>query len=194
MPSIDILLRITTLVLFFLRELYWKLLEQKADKEKPKIQTPTRRGSIEQIIFRITLLLLIFQLIGLQLFPFPHNSLIQFIGFIAVCISVVISILARKQLGVNWAHGKDYQIKKNQELITSGIYSYIRHPIYLGILLSYTGAEIVAHSYLSVIFFFIFFAGAYMQGKREEKILLGQFGKKYEEYMKRTKMLIPYLI
>jgi protein-S-isoprenylcysteine O-methyltransferase Ste14 len=94
---------------------------------------------------------------------------------------------------LNWAHGGEYQVKNNQELVTIGIYRYIRHPIYLGVMLAYGGGQIVAGSYLSMVFLVLFTYSSIVQAKKEEKLLLQHFGQEYEDYMRKTKMLIPFV-
>lgn len=133
------------------------------------------------------------QLLGFSLFPFPYGMAVQCVGFVMAFTGVVISVMGRRELGVNWAHGGEYQVKNNQELVTTGIYRHIRHPIYLGVILAYVGGQIVAGSYLSIIFLLLFMYSSIVQAKREEKLLLHHFGEKYEDYMRQTKMLIPYI-
>ncbi|MBI5452967.1 isoprenylcysteine carboxylmethyltransferase family protein [Candidatus Gottesmanbacteria bacterium] len=106
---------------------------------------------------------------------------------------MAISVSARRVLGTNWAHAAEYQIKKDHELVTSGIYKYIRNPIYTGLVIAITGAELVAKSYLFIFFALFGFWVAYIQAKREEKILQEHFGKEYSDYMKKSKTLIPFI-
>ena len=78
--------------------------------------------------------------------------------------------------------------------MASGIYRYIRHPIYLGLTLSWIGAEMVVGSYLCVSLFALFLV-FYIQGKREENnFLRSSFADEYHAYMKHTKMLIPFVL
>lgn len=194
MYLLDIELRAVTIISFIYRKVYWQSMEKYADREKPKMRTITKNERIEHIIYRLLWILPGLQLLGLQIFPFPHNIMIQIAGFILVITGLIIGISARKKLGTNWTHGAEHQIKKNQQLITTGIYYYIRHPIYFSIILSIAGAEIVAESYLSILFLFFLILSSYFQGRREEKILLEHFGNKYEIYKQKTKMLIPFII
>lgn len=194
MLSLDIIFRLLTIVLNILRVLYWLVTKRKANKEKPKETSFTIQGTLERYIFYAAWIVLGVQLLGLDILTFPHNIFIQTVGFIVSVIGILISILGRQELGTNWTHAGEYQIKKNHDLITTGIYRYIRHPIYAGVFLSLIGGELVAESYLVFFFFIISFSAAYYQGKREERILLKHFGKKYEDYMKKTKMFIPFII
>ncbi len=83
--------------------------------------------------------------------------------------------------------------KVSPELITGGPYAYIRHPIYAGILLAVLGSAI-GQSVLWAIPLFI--AGPYFvySARREERWMAEQFPFEYSEYMKRTRMLIPFIL
>ena len=108
-------------------------------------------------------------------------------------LGFLISLSARISLGANWAHGAEYQIVKKQELITRGIYKFIRHPIYMGLLFAIIGIELIAHSYLVIPAVIAFCIGMYRQSKKEEKLLIKHFGSQYKDYMRKTKMFFPLL-
>jgi|ADKI01.1.fsa_nt_gi Putative protein-S-isoprenylcysteine methyltransferase len=87
------------------------------------------------------------------------------------------------------------EIQKEHKLIEKGLYKYIRHPSYLGSIISLTGLSIAFESLLSLIFSLILSSIFY--GYRinvEEKELIKIFGNGYLNYIKRTKKLIPFLI
>lgn len=184
-------LRLGTLILLTIQWLYWIVKLKEADKRKPKKQFTSFRPIAEKLIGRVGNLIIIIELIGVKIFPFPPNLSIRYIGFILVIAGVITAISARRKLDSNWTHAYDYQIKRKHTLVTDGIYQYIRHPIYSGIIFTSLGVQLVVQSYL---FFFALLAlpWCYYWGKREEKILLSHFGIKYNNYMKKTKMLIPY--
>jgi protein-S-isoprenylcysteine O-methyltransferase Ste14 len=192
--TFNFLFRILTLIIYFLWSAYWLISANEADQQKP-------RNPSNQIAYRfirrwftpIIEAVLVLQLFGLQIFPLPsYTFLLQIIGFAIVVVGVSVSISARKTLGANWTHAYDYQVKREHALITNGIYSYIRHPIYTGLYIALIGGELVAQSYVVLLFIFLF-VGGYWQARQEEKALLSHFGNAYKAYMKRTKMFIPYL-
>ena len=81
---------------------------------------------------------------------------------------------------------------KNHTLITTGAYRYIRHPIYFGTNILLIGAELVAGSYI-FIFYCLLFLYDYYSARQEEQLLVQHFGKAYEDYQKKTRMLIPFI-
>lgn len=187
-------IKIVTTFIFAYWQIYWWVTERQANRKKSKTQPRTWKSKVRYAIARIFPILIFFQLFGIIVVEFPRNIPLQIVGLLLVILGVFTSISARKTLSHNWTHAAEYQIKKDHELVTKGVYRYIRHPIYAGLLVAYTGAELILQSYLFIIVFLVIFLLIYIQGKQEEKILLKHFGKKYEEYMKKTKMLFPYVL
>lgn len=189
------LIRILAVAIFVVWTLYWFVSGRSADREKPKARNIAflHRDNLRRLFLRIAEAILIFQVLGLPLFQIPNaSSSMQIIGLVFIIIGASISISARKSLGSNWAHAFEYQVKNKQELVTSGIYKYIRHPIYAGVILGFTGGELVAKSYL-VFIVLILIPAAYHQAKLEENLLVEHFADEYKKYMKRSKMFIPLL-
>ncbi|OGK18124.1 hypothetical protein A3G67_01595 [Candidatus Roizmanbacteria bacterium RIFCSPLOWO2_12_FULL_40_12] len=186
--------RVAAIVLLVIWQFIWIVTEQLDKKKKPrtkKITLPSRlyRGSITLV--GLLGVLQMFDVVSI--WTFRQTQQTNLIGLTLLLIGFLISLSARISLGANWAHGAEYQIVKEQELITKGIYSVIRHPIYTGLFFAIIGIEILAHSYLVIPTGILFFLGIYSLGKKEEKLLAKHFGSKYKEYMKKTKMFIPYL-
>lgn len=188
--DINLILRIATLLLLIIWRLYWFLSEKKALIKKPK--TKTGVGYFEKILIGVTGGYLFINLIGFVIFPF-NNLFFEIIGFIFVLLGFAECVIARKILDTNWTESYEYQIKKGHELITDGIYKYVRHPIYGGILIMFSGSLIVAGSYTFLGAFIVILIGIEIFAKREEKLLTQYFGKKYTEYMKTTKKFIPFI-
>lgn len=119
------------------------------------------------------------------------SSLWQGVSIFFLIGGLVIAIAARKTLGDNWS--SRVVIKKDHKLIVRGVYAYVRHPIYSGVLCMCAGTlmNLDLNSGLS-IFVFIFLLLLF-KSKREEELLLEYFGKEYSEYMARTKMLVPFV-
>jgi protein-S-isoprenylcysteine O-methyltransferase Ste14 len=84
-------------------------------------------------------------------------------------------------------------IKENPELVTSGPYRYVRHPIYTGVLLALLGSTLVAGPWWLIVFVIacIYF---FYSAKQEEKRMLAAFPDTYPAYMQRTKMLVPFVL
>lgn len=111
---------------------------------------------------------------------------------VALCVAgAVLAVLARVHLGRNW--GMPISRKENPELVTSGPYAYVRHPIYGGMMLAMLGTAIGA-SFFWVVPLVLFGGYFVFSARREEEIMLAQFPVQYRAYMQRTWMLLPYVL
>jgi protein-S-isoprenylcysteine O-methyltransferase Ste14 len=194
--SFDFIFRVGAILIYLYRWFYWWITEAEANKEKPKneaVDTLLNRSTVIRFTTNLGQAFLIFQLLGLTVLPIENANIIpQSIGFLLIVLGTSLGISARKTIGTNWSHAAEYQVKKKQELVTSGVYAFIRHPIYAGLVLSFIGGELVAKSYVA-FFGILFFIGGYYQARLEEKLLTAHFGESYKTYMKRSKMFLPYL-
>ncbi len=184
-----------TILCFVIQYIYWYVSAWKTEQSKPKSKAKISLSSImRSLILPLLQVCISIQMVKQPILYFPYAPVfLPFVGLLLTVTGLYICIIARKTLGDNWTNAYEYQVKPRHELITSGIYSVIRHPIYLGLTLMLIGGEMVAGSLL-FISFFAFFLVFYVQGKREEKLFLSHFGKRYAEYMNRTKMLIPQVL
>lgn len=196
MSDIGTSLQYATLFLLVLWRLYWDITEKRAEREKPRKREEMSLFHKKNLSMFVTIgafLPVVFQLVGLEILPFAfENQLIQLLGFGLVLAGWIISIRGRYDLGTNWARSYNYQIKEKQQLITTGIYKYIRHPIYSGIMLMFIGSELIVQSYLVFVYVLLFY-GAYKQARWEETLLVSHFGNEYKNYMKQSKMFLPFL-
>lgn len=193
MLNTDTIIRIVTVVLFAARFVYWIASKQTSDTAKTPLQTTSFKQWVRTRTIMTMWILMCVQIAGLQFWQFEQSLAIQLLGFILASLGVWVSFAARKELGANWTHASESQIKNRHALVKTGIYAYIRHPIYLGLILCFVGGEIVAGSYVFVLFLVALSVLSYAQALAEEKILTGHFGTEYTDYMRSTKMLIPYV-
>lgn len=84
-------------------------------------------------------------------------------------------------------------IQENHQLITSGIYSRIRHPVYLGSILAVFGMVLIFPTTFGVAFAILFTAILAHRMSLEEKLLLKYFGSVYQEYSSKSFRLIPHI-
>lgn len=186
--------RICGISFFCIIFLYWYIGSISAQKEKPKAIQKSFWIHLKKTSNWVSLVFVCVQLAGVSVLPIPASYAFAFqvIGFMVMSIGCGICIWARYLLGANWVGGYEYQIKNEQILVTTGIYAYIRHPIYIGVFLLFIGGEMIAQSllWISVLFMSI---PLFLQAKREEVLLGKYFGNTYREYQKRTHMFIPFV-
>ena len=86
-----------------------------------------------------------------------------------------------------------YAFERTSELVTSGIYRYIRHPLYTSLLYFTWGAFLKDISWVSFILGLAASASLVAAAKADEKECIQYFGDPYRQYMKYTKRFIPFL-
>lgn len=116
------------------------------------------------------------------------SLLIGAIG-VAFCVAGIgLALWARVHLGRNW--GMPMSTKESPELVTTGPYAFLRHPIYTGILLAMLGSTLGENAFwvLPLVLFGTYFV---YSARREEELMMKQFPEQYPAYMRRTNMLLP---
>lgn len=79
-------------------------------------------------------------------------------------------------------------------LVKTGIYKYIRHPLYCSLLLLGTGIMLKELTVYTIILGAINATGIFFTARTEEGEMIARFGDAYKDYMKETKMFIPYIL
>jgi protein-S-isoprenylcysteine O-methyltransferase Ste14 len=111
---------------------------------------------------------------------------------VAICAAgVALVIASRRTLGRNWSDL--VVLKRNHELIQSGPYRWIRHPLYSGMLLAILGSAITVNFRLAYIAVPIVWLGFWLKARREEALLEQQFPE-YRHYRQRVKAFIPSVL
>ncbi len=120
-----------------------------------------------------------------------HSPVLGAIGAIMFASGIALAISSRVQLGRNW--GMPMTQKAEPELVTSGPYRFVRHPIYSGLLAGLLGTALVT-SLIGLIIVAIAVGYFYYCASVEEKNLTATFPTAYPAYRASTKMLIPYVL
>lgn len=118
------------------------------------------------------------------------GSIISGIGLII--IGAGISYVANREIGTNWS--PSIEKTEEQQLVTSGIYSRIRHPLYLSGLFIFSGTNLYFNSawgWLGTILALIFIV---FRIPREDRYLEERFREPYKRYRQQTKALLPWLL
>jgi protein-S-isoprenylcysteine O-methyltransferase Ste14 len=120
-----------------------------------------------------------------------HSSALEAIGAVIFVAGLALALWARLYLGRNW--GMPMSRKEEPELVTSGPYHFVRHPIYSGVLLAMLGTGLAVGWYWFIVFvalgvYFVYSATV------EERIMSDTFPSAYPSYRAHTKMLIPFVL
>ncbi len=142
---------------------------------------------------RVTIVLIVLLLLRLRVFKgnaVTSNPWLQGAGLAIFLLGLALAVWARIYLGRNW--GSPMSRKADPELVTSGPYQAIRHPIYSGIILAMAGTTVAVSLYWLIA---VALLGAYFiySAVMEERYLAGLFPGTYLDYKRSTKMLIPFV-
>ena len=122
----------------------------------------------------------------------PRALLLRTVGTLIYSVGLALALLARIQLGQNWLDIETAAIKDRQQVVSSGVYRYVRHPIYGGDLLLLLGLELALNSWLVVLVPMLAF-GVIRQAAQEECMLLESLPG-YRAYYETTKRFIPFCV
>jgi len=122
----------------------------------------------------------------------PASVWIFFAGVIIVAAGLGFTVWARIHLGCNWSG--TVTLKEGHELIVTGPYRFVRHPIYSGLLLAFVGSAIARGEWRGVAAVALAFAALWGKLKLEERWLGEAFGEAYARYRAEVAALIPFVL
>jgi protein-S-isoprenylcysteine O-methyltransferase Ste14 len=102
-----------------------------------------------------------------------------------------LAIWARWHLGQNWS--ATVSVKEGHELIRTGPYRRIRHPIYTGMLLGFAGSALALGEVRGLLALLIAGTGFFLKARKEERYLIKEFGERFQEHVRGTGMFLPKL-
>jgi len=164
--------------------LYWIIA---ATRAKDGTRPSARRPRSALLLVAVYVLLRIFRVNGLAV----HSPALEAVGAVLLLCGLALAVWARIYLGRNW--GMPMTLKDEPELVTSGPYRFVRHPIYSGILLAVLGTALATNLFALLALLAI---GAYFvySARVEEQLMTDQFPTAYPPYQARTKMVIPFVL
>jgi protein-S-isoprenylcysteine O-methyltransferase Ste14 len=167
---------------------YWEIAAKNAAKAKSSESSPSR--GIHVVLTNLALLLEIIQ------FPFggrflPANYAAIAAGCAVTMFGLFAAIWARRHLGRYWSG--EITIKVEHELIRTGPYKRLRHPIYTGILTMYIGTALVTGTWLALAGLALAAFAYWRKIRLEEANLRVAFGPEYDAYCRESWALVPGL-
>ncbi len=188
------LLRIVLFLGMVFHKLVWDVMKRREGTQRA-LRKSFKIGpkSALKLFKSLFLVFLIVQTLFLDILPISDQpTTLRIVGLIIFFTGLAISVTGRIQLSNNWVDLEDFQVLPEQKLVKSGIYRYIRHPIYSGDTLLVIGLELALNSWL-VIGALCLIPIVYKQALDEEAVLSQAFPD-YEDYKMETKMFVPYLV
>lgn len=173
--------------------LYWWALSR-------NVKSTARRESVASRLSHIAPLLLAVVLLWPRSFPFPvlgerflpPSAWVFWSGAALTLAGLLFTVWARVHLGRNWSG--IVTVKEGHELITSGPYSMVRHPIYSGLLLAFAGSAVARGEWRGVLAVALVLWALWRKLGIEERWMREQFADAYRAYSQRVAALIPFLL
>jgi len=121
----------------------------------------------------------------------PVSPLVEALGAGIAALGIAFAIWARRHLGENWS--ATITLKEGHELIRSGPYRHIRHPIYTGMLTGLSGTALALGEYRALLSLAIAVSAFYFKARKEERYLVQEFGEGFRKHREHTGMFLPRL-
>jgi len=165
-----------------------------------KVKAAERTEPVLSRLTRMALIILAGLLLGLRSVPLrvlnerflPSSDLCFWSGAAITAAGLMFCVWARHYLGENWSQA--VTVKEGHELIQSGPYRLVRHPIYTGLLLAFAGSAIARGEWRGLLAVALMFVTLWNKLRLEEKWMREQFGESYENYCRRVSALVPRLL
>lgn len=121
--------------------------------------------------------------------PFAPIQVISWVLFLLSVYIAIAGFLILMKIGKPEANFENTSV-----VVKEGLFKYIRHPLYLSLFLLGTGVMIKDPGPAQIVFGFVNLVALYITARMEEKEMIARFGNEYQEYMKETKMFIPFIL
>lgn len=163
-----------------------------------RLKAAVRRESIASRLAHVIPLIVGAVLIGRRDLPWgalnlrlwPHSLTVYGIGLALLVAGLAFAIWARAHLGRNWSGS--VTVKEGHELIRSGPYAYVRHPIYTGLITAVSGTAIVSGTVRAALGFVIVTVSLLRKLRTEEAFMRETFPGEYQRYSADVPALIPF--
>jgi len=121
----------------------------------------------------------------------PRVPMVEMTGIALLWLGLTLAIWARYHLGQYWS--ARVTIKEGHQLIRTGPYARLRHPIYTGLVLMTAGTALAIDRWRCVLGAALTLAAYSLKARKEEAMLSQQFGEAFQEHRRHTGFLIPRL-
>jgi protein-S-isoprenylcysteine O-methyltransferase Ste14 len=155
----------------------------------------SRRGGLEIVLLTLAWFGFVVPLIwiassALSFADYPLRTGPFLAGLGCIVVGLWMFYRSHADLGTNWSI--TLEVREGHRLITQGVYSHIRHPMYAALLIYSVGQSLVLPNWIAGPSYLITFAILYVfRVRAEERLMLEQFGDEYAAYMARTPRLLP---
>lgn len=178
-----------SLVLWLLFSIYWGIAANQSAPTKTSESVWSRR--LHVILVNGALLLLVLPIPGLRWRFLPESVFLVAAGLAIQAAFVLLAVWARRHLGSNWSG--EVRIAAEHQLVRSGPYRFVRHPIYTALLGMYCGTGLVSGEIHAPVALVIVTLAYWRKIRLEERALGETFGAEHEAYRRDAWAFIPGL-
>lgn len=168
---------------------YWFLSALHVKKLKTKEPVRQRLAYLLGMVFAVLLLDALAPRIFFRWRFIPRLPWVDFLAAALTVAGIAFAIWARAHIGQYWS--ATVALREGHQLIRTGPYAHIRHPIYSGALLALAGTCIYWGNYQAIVLFGVVLTGFMMKARKEEALLAREFGAAFEEHRKHTGFFLP---
>ena len=173
--------------------IYWFVAAQDAKPNRRRESRLSRIAHIVPLFIAILLLAAPDRLVGwFQARILPHSIAAYWVGIGLLIAGLVFSVWARRRLGRNWSG--TVTLKEDHELIRTGPYRWVRHPIYTGLLLAFAGTAVSLGEWRGVAAIILAALALLMKIRLEENWMIENFGEAYRRYRAEVRALVPFIL
>lgn len=122
---------------------------------------------------------------GTKLYSYCAGLILLIAGYLGRRVAI-------RALGENYNYA--IEASPEHELVTSGVYSVIRHPIYLFYMVEMIALVIIKFNYISLAALIAVIFATLYRIEKEDELLLTVFKERFETYSRRTKRLVPFIL
>lgn len=186
-------------ILWVLGVVAWFIIRYPFERRAKRVRVVShRRSLIEKIglasaLLGLAILPAFYVATGMpQAADYPARAWAVVVGAVLFAAALWVFRRTHKELGRNWSI--TLEIRDQHQLICSGPYAFVRHPMYTSFLLMGLGQALLLSNWVVGLAGLIGFAVLFfLRVDKEERMMLEIFGAQYRAYMDRTKRIIPYL-
>jgi protein-S-isoprenylcysteine O-methyltransferase Ste14 len=154
----------------------------------PSLKQPGSHGFYRFFAWEIILGLFVINLMKWFVHPFAWYQIISWVLLVASLIPILYGVILLRKVGK-----PTDELEATTKLVTSGIYRFIRHPLYASLLYLAWGIFFKAPGLLGGCMAVVTSVFLYATARADERECLVKFGEEYARYMKKTKMFLPFI-